>query len=148
MTVIGNGKIIPPGTPLVPVRDPGDPPVFILLASPTWAPWLPDTTFQKVPFGSAAQVLTANADGSIGWANSAAGFANPMTTTGDTIYSNPGSTPVRLAIGASGTVLTVAGGLPTWMTPVGFANPMTTAQDLIVGGAAGAAGRLAVGGNG
>jgi hypothetical protein len=40
-----------------------------------------------------------------------------MTTTGDTIYSSPGSTPVRLGIGTTGQVLTVASGLPSWATP-------------------------------
>ena len=45
------------------------------------------------------------------------GMTNPMTTTGDTIYSSSGSTPARLGIGTTGQVLTVAGGLPTWATP-------------------------------
>jgi hypothetical protein len=41
-------------------------------------------------------------------------MVNPMTTTGDTIYSSSGSTPARLGIGSTGQVLTVAGGVPTW----------------------------------
>jgi hypothetical protein len=49
------------------------------------------------------------------WANlDTTGMVNPMTTTGDTIYSSSGSTPARLAIGSTGQVLTVAGGVPTW----------------------------------
>ena len=52
------------------------------------------------------------------WANlDTTGMTNPMTTTGDTIYSSPGSTPVRLGIGTTGQVLTVAGGVPSWATP-------------------------------
>lgn len=52
------------------------------------------------------------------WANlDTTGMTNPMTTTGDTIYSSSGSTPARLPIGTTGQVLTVAGGLPTWSTP-------------------------------
>jgi len=47
------------------------------------------------------------------------GMTNPMTTTGDTIYSSSGSTPARLGIGSTGQVLTVAGGVPTWATPAG-----------------------------
>jgi hypothetical protein len=47
------------------------------------------------------------------------GMTNPMTTTGDTIYSSSGSTPARLGIGSTGNVLTVAGGLPTWAAPAG-----------------------------
>jgi hypothetical protein len=52
------------------------------------------------------------------WANlDTTGMTNPMTTTGDTIYSSSGSTPARLGIGSTGQVLTVAGGLPSWATP-------------------------------
>jgi hypothetical protein len=146
--IIGNGKIIPPGTPIVPVRDPADPPVFILLASPTWAPWLPDTAYQKVPIGGTGQVLTVNADGSIGWGNNPAGFTNPMTAAGDLIDGGAAGTPQRLAVGANGTVLTVVAGAPAWSAAGGFANPMTTTQDMIVAGAAGVAGRLPAGANG
>jgi phospholipase/lecithinase/hemolysin len=46
-------------------------------------------------------------------------MVNPMTTTGDTIYSSSGSTPARLGIGSTGNVLTVAGGVPTWAAPAG-----------------------------
>lgn len=45
------------------------------------------------------------------------GMTNPMTTTGDTIYSSSGSTPARLGIGSTGQVLTVASGIPSWATP-------------------------------
>jgi hypothetical protein len=54
------------------------------------------------------------------WTNlDTTGMVNPMTTTGDTIYSSSGSTPARLGIGSSGQVLTVSGGVPTWATPAG-----------------------------
>jgi hypothetical protein len=54
------------------------------------------------------------------WANlDTTGMTNPMTTTGDTIYSSSGSTPARLGIGTTGQVLTVAGGVPTWAAPAG-----------------------------
>lgn len=46
-----------------------------------------------------------------------AGMTNPMTTTGDIIYSSSGSTPARLGIGTTGQVVTVASGLPSWATP-------------------------------
>ncbi len=53
------------------------------------------------------------------WTNlDTTGLTNPMTTTGDMIYSSPGSTPVRLGIGSTSQVLTVAGGIPSWATPV------------------------------
>jgi hypothetical protein len=49
------------------------------------------------------------------WANlDTTGMTNPMTTTGDTIYSSSGSTPARLGIGSTGQVLTVSGGVPAW----------------------------------
>lgn len=54
------------------------------------------------------------------WANlDTTGMVNPMTTTGDTIYSSSGSTPARLGIGSTGQVLTVSGGVPSWATPSG-----------------------------
>jgi hypothetical protein len=54
------------------------------------------------------------------WANlDTTGMTNPMTTTGDTIYSSSGSTPARLGIGSTGQVLTVAAGVPSWATPAG-----------------------------
>jgi hypothetical protein len=56
------------------------------------------------------------------WANlDTTGMTNPMTTTGDTIYSSSGSTPARLGIGTAGQVLTVNSGAtaPEWKTPAG-----------------------------
>ena len=60
------------------------------------------------------------------WANlDTTGMTNPMTTTGDTIYSSSGSTPARLGIGSTGQVLTVAGGIPSWATPAAGGGGMT-----------------------
>jgi hypothetical protein len=60
------------------------------------------------------------------WANlDTTGMTNPMTTTGDTIYSSSGSTPARLGIGSTGQVLTVAGGVPSWASPAGAASGLT-----------------------
>jgi len=55
-----------------------------------------------------------------------AGMTNPMTTTGDTIYSSSGSTPARLGIGSTGQVLTVAGGIPSWATASGGSLTLST----------------------
>ena len=41
------------------------------------------------------------------------------TTTGDMIYASGSNTPARLAIGTTGQVLTVAGGVPTWAAASG-----------------------------
>jgi hypothetical protein len=57
-------------------------------------------------------------------------MTNPMTTTGDTIYSSSGSTPDRLGIGTTGQVLTVAGGVPSWATPAGGAWTLLTSGNL------------------
>jgi hypothetical protein len=54
------------------------------------------------------------------WANlDTTGMTNPMTTTGDMVYSSSGSTPARLGIGSTGNVLTVSGGVPVWSAPAG-----------------------------
>ena len=53
------------------------------------------------------------------WANlDTTGMTNPMTTTGDVIYSSSGSTPARLGIGTAGQVLQVNSGAtaPEWAT--------------------------------
>lgn len=59
---------------------------------------------------------------------SAAGMTNPMTTTGDTIYSSSGSTPARRGIGSTGQVLTVSGGVPVWATPAGGGKILQVVQ--------------------
>jgi hypothetical protein len=63
------------------------------------------------------------------WTNlDTTGMVNPMTTTGDTIYSSSGSTPARLGIGSTGQVLTVAGGVPTWASPAGGGKVLQVVQ--------------------
>lgn len=70
--------------------------------------------------GSASPSLLAGANISISgsWPDqtvAATGlFVDPMTTKGDIIYENSTPAPARLAIGTSGQVLTVSGGLPAW----------------------------------
>ena len=78
-----------------------------------------DASLVDLKGGTTGQVLAkaTNTDMDFTWTTSSAGMTNPMTTTGDTIYSSSGSTPARLGIGSSGQVLTVAGGVPTWATP-------------------------------
>ena len=63
------------------------------------------------------------------WTNlDTTGLTNPMTTTGDIIYSSPGSTPVRLGIGSTGNVLTVASGVPSWAAPAGGGKVLQVVQ--------------------
>ena len=79
-----------------------------------------DTSLADLKGGTTGQVLKKNTDTDMDfvWAADSAGMTNPMTTTGDTIYSSSGSTPARLGIGTTGQVLTVAGGVPSWATPI------------------------------
>jgi len=78
-----------------------------------------DTSLVDLKGGTTNQVLAknSNTDMDFKWVADAAGMTNPMTTTGDTIYSSSGSTPARLGIGSTGQVLTVAAGIPSWATP-------------------------------
>jgi hypothetical protein len=78
-----------------------------------------DTSLADLKGGTTGQVLkkNSNTDMDFVWGADSAGMTNPMTTTGDTIYSSSGSTPARLGIGTTGQLLTVAGGVPTWATP-------------------------------
>jgi hypothetical protein len=49
---------------------------------------------------------------------------NPSTTLGDIEYrSSTANTNTRLAIGSTGQVLTVAGGVPSWATAAGSSGP-------------------------
>ena len=80
-----------------------------------------DTSLADLKGGTTGQVLkkNSNTDMDFVWSADSAGMTNPMTTTGDTIYSSSGSTPARLGIGSTGQVLTVSGGVPAWATPGG-----------------------------
>ena len=78
-----------------------------------------DASLLDLKGGTTGQVLkkATNTDMDFVWSADSAGMTNPMTTTGDTIYSSSGSTPARLGIGSTGQVLTVAAGIPSWATP-------------------------------
>lgn len=80
-----------------------------------------DTSMADLKGGTTGQVLkkNSNTDMDFVWSADSAGMTNPMTTTGDTIYSSSGSTPARLGIGSTGQVLTVSGGLPAWAAAPG-----------------------------
>jgi hypothetical protein len=87
------------------------------------------TDLQYLLGGTTGQVLAkaSATDLDFVWSADAAGMTNPMTTTGDSIYSSSGSTPARLGIGSAGQVLTVASGLPSWATPsAGISSPNFT----------------------
>lgn len=77
-----------------------------------------DASFVDLKGGTTGQVLAkaSNTDLDFVWSADAAGMTNPMTTTGDVIYSSSGSTPARLGIGTAGQVLKVNTGAtaPEW----------------------------------
>lgn len=79
-----------------------------------------DTTLADLKGGTTGQVLkkNSNTDMDFVWSADSAGMTNPMTTTGDTIYSSSGSTPARLGIGTAGQYLKVNAGAtaPEWAT--------------------------------
>lgn len=50
------------------------------------------------------------------------------TTTGDIIYASAANTPARLAIGSTGNVLTVSGGVPAWSAPAGGGKVLQVIQ--------------------
>ena len=79
-----------------------------------------DTSLADLKGGTTGQVLkkNSNTDMDFVWGADSAGMTNPMTTTGDMIYSSSGSTPARLGIGTSGQVVGIAAGVPAWVTPV------------------------------
>ena len=90
--------------------------------------------------GTSGQVLAKNSNTDMDFVWVAQDDSNAiqnalLTTTGDTIYASAASTPARRAIGTSGQVLTVAGGLPTWATP-GVIGMTQIAQTIVTGAAA------------
>jgi hypothetical protein len=78
------------------------------------------TDLQYLLGGTTGQVLAkaSGTDLDFDWVTDATGMTNPMTTTGDVIYSSPGSTPVRLGIGTANQLLRVNSGAtaPEWAT--------------------------------
>jgi hypothetical protein len=89
------------------------------------------TDLQYLLGGTTGQVLAkaSGTDLDFVWSADAAGMTNPMTTTGDVIYSSSGSTPARLGIGTANQVLAVNSGAtaPEWQTPsVGMTLLSTT----------------------
>jgi hypothetical protein len=86
-----------------------------------------DASLVDLKGGTSGQVLkkNSNTDMDFIWSADSAGMTNPMTTTGDTIYSSSGSTPARLGIGTTGQVLTVASGVPSWATPAVSSSGLT-----------------------
>jgi hypothetical protein len=88
--------------------------------------------------GDAANVTgtVAIANGGTGQttANPAFNALSPMTTAGDIIYEDATPTAARLAIGSTGNVLTVSGGLPVWAPPPSGSPVVPTVQRFLTTG--------------
>ncbi len=76
-------------------------------------------TVGTITAGTWSATTIALNKGGTGQTTAPAAFSalSPITTTGDIIYSSSGTTNSRLAIGSTGNVLTVAGGIPSWAPP-------------------------------
>lgn len=74
------------------------------------------------------------------------GMTNPLTTTGDTIYSSSGTTAARLGIGSTDQALGVTGGIPAWQAS--SKSTLTTTGDTLYASAANTPARLGIGSTG
>jgi hypothetical protein len=77
------------------------------------------TSCTGLPLSTGVTGTLGISSGGTGQTTASAAFdaLNPMTTVGDMIYEGTGPTAARLAIGTSGQILTVSGGIPSWQTP-------------------------------
>lgn len=91
------------------------------------------TEFTKNP---AAYLLVANNLSDVASKSTSFNNISPVTTTGDLIYSASGATNSRLAIGSTGNVLTVVGGVPAWAPSSGGGGTVQTARFMAGAGVA------------
>jgi hypothetical protein len=78
------------------------------------------TASATIPVGDLTGTLPITAGGTGAITKSTAFDAlSPMSASGDLIYGGNSGTGTRLAKGANGHVLTLAGGIPTWSAPTG-----------------------------
>lgn len=107
------------------------------------------TAVASTTVGSATQVLTSNGPGvAPTFQNATSGFTDPMTTTGDMIYSSSNTpTPARLPIGSAGQFLGVSSGVPAWTTLGGNAAFASYISSQIVTDSTGVSGALTTASN-
>ena len=74
------------------------------------------TSCTGLPLSTGVTGTLGISSGGTGQTTASAAFdaLSPMTTVGDMIYEGTGPAATRLAIGTSGQILTVSGGIPSW----------------------------------
>ena len=109
------------------------------------------TTVVANPGGTATQTLTAIQIGStiysVSGGGGGGGMNNPMTAAGDIIYGGISGAPTALPKGTDGQFLSLASGVPSWVTFTGLIDPTTTQGDILIRGTNGIE-RLPIGSNG
>jgi hypothetical protein len=77
--------------------------------------------------GSALPTTSGGTGGSYASANAAFNGLSPLTTNGDILIES-GGVNARLGVGATNTLLSVVGGLPSWVTKITVASPLIITQ--------------------
>lgn len=96
-----------------------------------------DTSLVDLKGGTTGQVLTKASGTDLDFTfETPSGMTNPMTTTGDLIFSSSGSTPARRGIGTAGQVLGIAAGVPNWVTPAATTETFTQIASTSMNGSA------------
>lgn len=104
-----------------------------------------DTSMQYLLGGTTGQVLSKTSATNMAFTWIAAA-TNPLTTTGDIIYSSSGTTAARLPIGSTNQVLGITGGVPAWSASA--RSTLTATGDTLYASAANTLQRLAIGATG
>ena len=110
------------------------------------------TNCTGLPLSTGVTGTLGISSGGTGQTTASAAFdaLSPMTTVGDMIYEGTGPAATRLAIGTSGQILTVSGGIPSWqnapasgVTTISFGSTGLT-PSTATSGAVTVAGTLAI----
>lgn len=94
-------------------------------------------TAERLPVGSAGQVLQVSASSGLPVWDDSTSFVSPFTATGDTLARTATVTEAAIPIGSPNQVYTVhpTAGIPIWEdlpADVGFASPFTATGDMLI----------------